>query len=138
MQDPSGRITPIEINATVVTSKGSVRIVTLCRDISSRRKAEEALRQSENLYGTLADAAQDLIYIINKDDTVAYVNTFAAKMTGRNRQEIIGRPRTDLFPGPEGERQYRNLQTGLLIRDYPSGWRAGSPAVPGLPGRIPT
>jgi PAS domain S-box-containing protein len=108
--DSSGKIIPIEINATVVTSKGSVRIVTLCRDISGRRKAEEALRQSENLYGTLADAAQDLIYIINKDDTVAYVNTFAAKMVGRNRQEIIGKLRSVLFPGRESDRQYRNLQ----------------------------
>ncbi|MDD1681948.1 MAG: PAS domain S-box protein, partial [Methanoregula sp.] len=79
-------------------------------DVTSRRNAEQALRQSEALYGTLADAAQDLIYIINRDDTVAYVNAFAAKMTGRNRQEIIGRPRADLFYGPEGERQYRSLQ----------------------------
>ena len=108
--NPSGRIMPIEINASVVTSGGSVRIVTLCRDISGRREAEEALRQSEDLYGTLADAAQDLIYIINKDDTVAYINTFAAKMIGKSRQDIIGRSRKDFFPGPEGERQYENLQ----------------------------
>jgi PAS domain S-box-containing protein len=109
-QDSSGRITPIEINATTVTSKGSVQIVTLCRDISGRRNAELALRQSENLYGTLADSAQDLIYIINRDDTVAYINTFAAKMIGRNAQDVIGTPRANLFCGPEGERQYRNLQ----------------------------
>ena len=79
-------------------------------DVTSRRNAEQALRRSEDLYGTLADAAQDLIYIISRDDKVAYVNAFAAKMTGRNRQEIIGRPRTELFCGPEGERQYRSLQ----------------------------
>jgi PAS domain S-box-containing protein len=108
--DSSGRIIPVEINATVVTSKGSVRIFSLCRDISSRRNAERALRQSEDLYGTLAEAAQDLIYIINRDDTVAYVNTFAEKMIGRNRQEIIGGPRSALFPGPEGENQLRSLQ----------------------------
>jgi PAS domain S-box-containing protein len=118
--DSSGRIIPIEINATVVTSKGSVRILALCRDISGRRNAEEALHQSENLYGTLAEAAQDLIYIINKDDTIAYVNTYAAKMAGRSRQEIIGRPRMELFQGPEGERQFLNLQkvfsSGLPLR----------------------
>jgi PAS domain S-box-containing protein len=108
-RDSSGRIIPIEINATRVDKKGSIQIVTLCQDISNRRKAENALRQSENLYGTLADAAQDMIYIIDKDDTVAYVNTYAATMIGRNRQEIIGRPRKLLFPGPEGERQYQNL-----------------------------
>ncbi len=118
--DPSGGIIPIEVNATVITGRGSVRIVTLCRDISGRRNAEEALRQSQDLYGMLADSAQDLIYIINRDDTVAYINTYAAKMAGRNRQEIIGMPRMALFPGPEGERQKRSLQavfsSGLPLR----------------------
>ena len=108
--DASGRIMPVELNATAVTSEGTVRIVTLVRDISGRRKAEAALRRSESLYGTLADEAEDLIYIINRDDTVGYVNRYAAKMIGRRKEEIIGRPRTALFPGPEGERQYQSLR----------------------------
>ena len=109
--DSSGTITPVELNATVVTRGGSARIVTLCRDISSRRRAEQALRQSETLYGTLADNAQDFIYIIDNNDTVVYVNTFAAAMIGKNRQEIIGRPRADFFPGPAGDHQSLSLQT---------------------------
>ena len=71
---------------------------------------EQVLRDSEEKYRTLADTAQDLIYIINKDDTVAYINTFAAKMIGRNSRDIIGMPHRELFTGPEGERQYLNLQ----------------------------
>jgi PAS domain S-box-containing protein len=71
---------------------------------------EQILRTSEEKYRTLADMAQDLIYIINKDDTITYINTFAATMMGMSREEIIGKSRSALFPGPEGERQYRNLQ----------------------------
>ncbi len=36
--DSSGHITPIEINATVVPLGNTSRILTLCRDISDRRK----------------------------------------------------------------------------------------------------
>ena len=108
--DGTGRITPVEINATVVTHEESFRIISLCRDISSRRKVEAALRESENLYGTLADAAQDLIYIINRDDTIGFVNTYAAAMIGKSRQDIIGRPRSAFFPGLAGEQQYRNIE----------------------------
>jgi PAS domain S-box-containing protein len=79
-------------------------------DVTARKKAEDALRQSENLYGTLADEAQDLIYIIGKDDTVVYINRYAAKMIGRSKEDIIGRPHSALFPGPEGERQKRSLR----------------------------
>ena len=38
---PSGQLTPIEINATVVSSGDSPRILSLCRDISARKQAEE-------------------------------------------------------------------------------------------------
>ena len=43
--DKNGRVTPIEINATVVETTGGTVIMTLCRDISKRRKAENEIRQ---------------------------------------------------------------------------------------------
>jgi PAS domain S-box-containing protein len=76
----------------------------------SEKRLTEAMRQSEILYDTLADAVQDLIYIINRDDTISYVNTCAAMMAGRNRQCLTGMPRTALFPEPDGDQHYRNLQ----------------------------
>jgi PAS domain S-box-containing protein len=39
--DSHGKVTPIEINATVEKTRGAVRIVALCRDITKRRQAEE-------------------------------------------------------------------------------------------------
>jgi PAS domain S-box-containing protein len=89
-------------------------LLTIGKELGSalqRMKTEDALRQSEILYGTLADAAQDLIYIVRKDDTIAYVNSFAEKVTRKNRQDIIGRSRSELFSETDGDRQYRNLQT---------------------------
>jgi PAS domain S-box-containing protein len=43
-----GQITPIEINATVVTIGGTPRIVALCRDISERRRTELLLLQAQD------------------------------------------------------------------------------------------
>jgi PAS domain S-box-containing protein len=45
--DGNGRITPIEVNAAIIRTDESMRIVSLCRDITERKRAEEALRQSE-------------------------------------------------------------------------------------------
>ncbi len=51
--DAEGRRTPIEINATVVKMGDKPLIMTLCRDITARKQAEEALRLSQE---SLAEA----------------------------------------------------------------------------------
>jgi PAS domain S-box-containing protein len=42
--DSQGKVTPIEINATVVEIRGTPQILTLCRDITDRKQAEAASR----------------------------------------------------------------------------------------------
>ena len=44
--DQEGKITPTEINATVIETDEGPRILSLCRDISERREAQEALKRS--------------------------------------------------------------------------------------------
>ncbi|MBF0531123.1 MAG: CHASE domain-containing protein, partial [Deltaproteobacteria bacterium] len=52
-----GRIVPLEINATMMEMAGGSKIVSLCRDITSRRQAERALRQSEEKYRRIYENA---------------------------------------------------------------------------------
>jgi PAS domain S-box-containing protein len=44
-----GTVTPVEINASVVDTQGRKRIVSLCRDITERKRAEELLRRQNEL-----------------------------------------------------------------------------------------
>ena len=117
---PTGELIWFQTISSPTETDAGVVFSGVLLDITSRRKSEEALQQSRHLYGTLADAAQEFIYIIDKDDTVVYINTYAANMVGRNKQDIIGKSRTALFPGPEGKRQFQNLQmvfaTGTALR----------------------
>lgn len=47
---PTGKICPIEINATVLRTPTGTRILTLCRDITARKQVEQRLRESEFLF----------------------------------------------------------------------------------------
>ena len=44
--DAAGELTPVEINAAVIQTNLGPRILSLCRDISERKGAERALRES--------------------------------------------------------------------------------------------
>ncbi len=90
--------------------KGSFAMIS---DITARKRAEDALRESEERYRTLAETAQDLIYIIDRDDNVIYANSFALRIIGKSLGDVVGKPRRALFPGPTTERQYQNLQKVL-------------------------
>jgi len=63
--DRAGTITPIEINATVVELGGTQRILTLCRDISERRRSEAALRRNEDMLKRSQEIARLGSYILD-------------------------------------------------------------------------
>ncbi|MGA2919257.1 PAS domain S-box protein [Methanoregula sp.] len=95
--DAAGHITPIEINATVVHEEGKCRIITLCREISDRRKAETAMRESEERYRLLAENSPDMIYFIDADGFVRYVNEFAAISMRARPGDLVGKHVNELF-----------------------------------------
>ncbi len=76
-----------------------------------RKRAEERLRQSEERYRTLAEAAHDSIFIINRDGYFEYVNSFAARQFGLQSEEIIGKPVALLFPPEMLKARQQDLQT---------------------------
>ena len=109
-----------EISGTLIKHQGAEAGLITLRDITARKEAEDALRESEKRYRTLAEASRDVIYIINRDDVVEYLNSNAAAQLGLDCQVIIGRPRSVLFPPDiveqQGARLRQVLDTGEPLR----------------------
>jgi len=64
-------------------------LIFSCRDITSRKKAETELAQSEEKYRTLIDSIQDGVFLI-VDGIVLFVNKAFSKMIGFESNEIEG------------------------------------------------
>jgi PAS domain S-box-containing protein len=79
---PDGRITPIEINATVEGTGNDVRIMSLCRDISERKRMEEALVFSNIILRTQQEASIDGILVVSEKDKILSFNQRFVDMWG--------------------------------------------------------
>ncbi|MFA4825572.1 MAG: PAS domain S-box protein [Methanoregula sp.] len=80
-------------------------------DITEKKRTEEALKETERNYRTLAEAAPDPIFIIGRDDTVRFVNTRAAQVLNLSTEHILNKPRKSLFPPDIADEQGYDLQT---------------------------
>jgi len=81
-QKPDGTIQPVEINASVIRSGPTPIILTLCRDISERRKADEALRESEVRLRTMIEQSPLSIQVLSPDGRTVQVNRAFEELWG--------------------------------------------------------
>jgi len=87
----------IEAVATNLLAEPSVKaIVTNYRDISERKQAEEALRESEERYRTLIEQASDGIFLADNEGRYIEVNSAGCRLLGYTREEILQKTIRDL------------------------------------------
>ena len=61
------------------------------RDITERKRAEEALRESEEKYRSLFENANEAIFVA-QDGKLVFVNPMTVMMTGYSVEELMSRP----------------------------------------------
>lgn len=66
-------------------------------ELEERRKAQEALRDSEEKLSSITNSALDAIVMIDASDRVVFWNPAAEEMFGYARDEVLGRPMHDLI-----------------------------------------
>lgn len=86
--DFEGRITPIEINATVYSTPAGPRIVTLCKGIAERRKAERALRESEARLRAIFERASVGMFDSAPGGNFRHANPAFVRFIGYTEEEL--------------------------------------------------
>lgn len=85
-----GRLIPVEINTRRFFYGGKVASLAIVRDITERKRAEAAIRESENRFRLVADSAPVLIWMAGPDGKCSYFNKGWLDFTGRPLEDEMG------------------------------------------------
>jgi len=80
---------------TRVEYKGHLGIQVVARDITERKRAEEALRSSEKTFAELIERSPFGTYIVDSGFRIAFMNASSQTGAFRNVRPLIGRPFTE-------------------------------------------
>ncbi len=86
-----GTEVPIEVTSAYSTYKGERANVVFIRDITERKQAEKALRESENEIRAIADNVPGLVLYVDSDGYYRFVNKRCKEWFGIQSEEVIGR-----------------------------------------------
>ncbi len=110
----------VQIEAMATASGEECRLALI--DITGRRQAEDALRETEDRMYKLAEMAVDAIIMLDDNGMVTFCNAAAEKMFGSSAAEITGKdfhrlfiPERHLGAEAKGFARFTGLGTGPLI-----------------------
>jgi PAS domain S-box-containing protein len=116
----SGRRIDTEVSLTSLEIGG---MVCVCHDITERRRADAALRESEERYRALYEDNPSMYFTVDSNGTVLSVNKFGAEQLGYTAEELIGQPVLGVFHEDDKQAVVRQLQECLQDPDRVASWQ---------------
>jgi PAS domain S-box-containing protein len=121
----SGEIRTVEVHSSPITVNGKPILFTIVHDITERKRAEAALRESEEKYRFLVENTTDVLWQMSPDFKFTYSSPVDERQRGYKPEEVVGKSIFD-FMTPESkaevlrlaeERQQR-LRSGEKVGTY--------------------
>jgi PAS domain S-box-containing protein len=94
-----------------------VGVLGIARDITERKRAEAALRESEQQFHDLFEHSPDAVFVESAAGVVLDANVAACRLHGLRREELVGQNVTELVPPDQRatvEREFPKWFTGEL------------------------
>jgi PAS domain S-box-containing protein len=114
-----GQVIDVEVAGIPITYSGKPAIQLVVREITGRKRAEEALRQSGERYRDLFENANDLIYTHDLKGNFTSLNKTGEKITGYTRDEAL-RMNIAQVVVPEQLEKARQMITHKQSEDVPT------------------
>lgn len=84
---------------TLAKERAEHAVAALTQQIAERDQVKEALHESEQQFQMLVETMNEGLGVRDENDRITYVNDKLCTMLGYSKQELIGRPASDLLSG---------------------------------------
>jgi PAS domain S-box-containing protein len=106
-----GSVIPVEVSAKVVNRRGKGTVQAFVRDISGRKRDEDALRESQKRFQALAETTSDFVWEMDANGVYTYCSPQINELWGYKPEDMIGRTPFDLMIPEDREQAIRMFTT---------------------------
>lgn len=99
-----------------VFDSGGPGVTIILEEITEQIRAEEKLRQSEEMFRTLVSDISDVIWAADEKGAITYISPRAETVCGLSPDEMIGCRFTDFMKDDEKKRFLRTIQPSISTR----------------------
>jgi len=124
---------PVELSMSAFQMEDKWHAVTIIRDITERKKAEEQIKKARDDYLAITNLTGDIIVHVDKEGRWTFLNDQACKFWGKPRDELLGIKFADYLHPDDQEKtkaaiqeavKTRKISRGFINRQKtPKGWR---------------
>ena len=101
----------------VERARGDVVVLIACEDITQRRRAEEAVRESAKRFRALIEHAFDVVLLLDRDCGLLYASPSVERVLGYAPRELVGRNGLDLIHPDQLEDASNQFASALVRQD---------------------
>lgn len=106
------------------------QVMVLVRNMTDRKKAEEALREGERRYRTLFEESRDSIYISTREGRFLDANQTALDLLGYTKEELTGTGIREIYVDASDRARFQEeIEQKGSVRDYEIQFRRKDGAV---------
>jgi PAS domain S-box-containing protein len=114
-----GRVIEGILTTKLIRYEGEKAILGIVTDITQRKKAEEALKESETLYSAVVENSEDGIVII-QDGTLTFANNSSLNLLGYHSEEACGGDFLDFIAPHYREMVIKNYTERMEGKNVPN------------------